>query len=406
MSMRALELRRRRAKAVADARAIIDVAETRADGQKTLTQDEERQFQAFMAEADKLLKDVETEERLSSMERELGGGNGRPGGGTPGGGAGDDVASRAYRKYLTVGGRQLLSADESRALQADSDIAGGYLVMPRQQSQQLIQVVDDLVFIRKLATIEKVTAAQGLGIASLDADPADPDWSTEIKAVNFDSSMQLGDRELRPNPLTKGIKVSMKLMRLAKDPEGLVRKRMGYKFAIAMEKGYLTGNGAKQPLGLFVASNQGISTARDVATGNTATAITMDGLYEAKYSLKQQYWAKAQWLFHRDGVKQVAKLKDGNGRYLWQDSVQVGQPDRLLNLPVNMSEYVPNTFTTGQYVGMVGDFSFYQIVDAEDVMIQRLDELYAETRQTGFIGEAYSDGAPVLEEAFSRVTLG
>ena len=29
----------------------------------------------------------------------------------------------------------------------------------------------------------------------------------------------------------------------------------------------------------------------------------------------------------------------------------------LLNLPLAMSEYVPNTFTSGLYVGLVGDFS-------------------------------------------------
>jgi HK97 family phage major capsid protein len=98
-------------------------------------------------------------------------------------------------------------------------------------------------------------------------------------------------------------------------------------------------------------------------------------------------------------------LKDGESRYLWQESVRVGEPDRLLGIPTFMSEYAPNTFTTGLYVGILGDFSFYWYADALLFEIQRLEELYAETGQVGLIGRLESDGMPVLEEAFVRVTL-
>jgi HK97 family phage major capsid protein len=131
----------------------------------------------------------------------------------------------------------------------------------------------------------------------------------------------------------------------------------------------------------------------------------MDGLIAAKYALKDAYRMKANWLFHRNAVEQVSKLKDGDGQYLWQPSVQAGQPDRLFNLPIVTSEFAPNTFTTGLYVGLLGDFSFYWIVDSMDLEIQRLVELYAETNQTGFIGRAFTDGQPVLAEAFARVKL-
>ena len=70
-----------------------------------------------------------------------------------------------------------------------------------------------------------------------------------------------------------------------------------------------------------------------------------------------------------------------------------------------MSEYAPNTFTTGLYVGLLGDFSHYWIADALEMTVQRLVELYAGTNQTGFIGRLETDGAPVLEEAFARVKL-
>jgi HK97 family phage major capsid protein len=217
--------------------------------------------------------------------------------------------------------------------------------------------------------------------------------------------MAFGRRELSPHPLAKYIKISRKLLRMVPSVDGLVRERLGYKFAVTMENAYLNGTGNQQPLGVFVASNDGISTGRDASTGNTDTEIRFDGLIEAKYTLKAQYWPRARWMFHRDGVKMVAKLKDGNGQYLWRESVRVGEPDRILSFPVMMSEYAPSTFTTGLYVGILGDFAHYWIADALDMEMQRLVELYAATNQVGFIGRMESDGMPVLEEAFVRVKL-
>jgi HK97 family phage major capsid protein len=83
-----------------------------------------------------------------------------------------------------------------------------------------------------------------------------------------------------------------------------------------------------------------------------------------------------------------------------------GTPDRILEVPYVMSEYAPSTFTTGLYVGIIGDFSFYWIADSLKLEIQRLDELYAVTNQVGFIGRSETDGLPVLAEAFARVKLG
>jgi HK97 family phage major capsid protein len=77
----------------------------------------------------------------------------------------------------------------------------------------------------------------------------------------------------------------------------------------------------------------------------------------------------------------------------------------LLSRPLMMSEYVPNTFAAGDYVGMFADFSHYWIADSLALQFQRLNELYALTNQVGFIGRMESDGMPVLSEAFSRIVL-
>ncbi|MGH8428863.1 MAG: phage major capsid protein, partial [Solimonas sp.] len=260
--------------------------------------------------------------------------------------------------------------------------------------------------IRGLARKFSVTSAESLGVPSLDTDISDADWTTELAIGGEDSSMAFGKRELHPHPLGKLVKVSNKLLRVAAlSPESLVRDRLAYKFGVTEEKAFMTGDGAGKPLGVFTASAQGISTARDVSTGNTATSIGADGLIEAQHTLKPQYWASARWIFHRDAVKQIRKLKYGQGQYLWQPGLRGGVPNEILGMPYIMSEYAPNTFTTGLYVGIIGDFSQYWIADALTLQVQRLVELYAATNQTGFIGRLETDGMPALEEAFVRVKL-
>lgn len=309
---------------------------------------------------------------------------------------------RRWRQYLVYG----LPVEELRGLQADSDTAGGFLVPPETFVAALIKGIDNLVIIRQLATKYTLTKSDSLGVPALEADVSDADWTSEVGAVSEDTAMLFGKRQLRPQPLSKLVKVSNKLLRSsAVDPEALVRDRLVYKFAVTEEKAYLSGNGSGQPLGVFTPSDNGIPTGRDVSEGNTASSPTFDGLIAAKYALKGGYWPRAAWIFHRDILKLIAKLKDQDGQYIWRESVRVGEPSTILGLPVYVSEYAPNTIQASAYVGIIGDFSYYWIADALDIQIQRLVELYAANNQVGFIARREVDGMPVLAEAFARVKL-
>lgn len=397
------DLREKRGKFIADARAILEKAKAE---KRAVTTDEDVLWNKFMDDSDEVRKDIEREERQQDADRDAASLAAKDEKTERSGKKPDEkeVRKLALRKAF-VHGVQALTPDEARALQAGTDSAGGYLQPTEEFVNQLIKAVDDMVFIRQRATKFTVTNAEKMGVPSLENDPADADWTTELAIGGTDSTMSLGKRELEPHPVGKLLKVSEKLLRAVPMAENLVRDRLAYKFGITQEKAFLLGTGASQPLGLMVASSSGISTGRDASTGNATTSITFDGLKEAKYTLKGAYWERAAWMFHRDGLKQISKLKDGEGRYIWQESVRAGEPDRVLNFPVEMSEYMPNTFTTGLYVGILGDFSYYWIVDALTMRIQRLVELYAATNEIGFIGRMEADGAPVLEEAFVRVKL-
>lgn len=405
MNQRIKELHDQRQKLIAESRALLD--KVQAEG-RALTAEENDKYKKIDADIDAVDDTLAAEEKVASRSKAFADALGTTG--TVDTGKTDEARTaaqvKAFRSYLQYG-KEGMSHEEFRALQADSDIVGGYLVPPQQFIANLIKSIDDEVFIRQLATVYPVTSSDSIGAPSLDADPADAAWTAEIGAISEDSTMAFGARELRPYQLTKLVKVSDKLMATSALPvDTLVSDRLGYKFGVSEEKAFLTGTGAAQPLGVFTASANGISTARDVSTGNAATAVTFDGLINALYSLKGGYMNRATWIFHRDAVKQIRTLKDGDGQYIWQPAATAGTPDLILGRPFRMSEYAPNTFTSGLYVGIVGDFSYYWIADLQTFVLQRLVELYAANGQVGFKAKKWTDGMPVLGEAFARVKLG
>lgn len=414
MSDRLKQLMEERQKALGEMRAITDKASAE---KRDMTAEEDVQFNKLFDEQDKRNKAITTEQRkleLARMEAEQDGNRAQQERGKPDaktGPHGTEEYRAAFNRFLQVGVSGL-NGDEQRALSVGVGSQGGFTVVPEQMADSLIKFMDDMMVIRNLATKLRVPTAASLGVLSLDTDPADADWTSELAVGNEDTSMAFGKRKMIPNPLAKYIKVSNDLLRASQggatalNIEQFVRDRLAYKFGISNEKAFLLGTGASQPLGLFVASADGVPTSRDYSTGNTSTAITMDNLIGARYTVKDQYRPRARWLFHRDAVAMIAKLKDSQNRYLWQPSQQLGQPDQLLGSPVVSSEYVPNTFTTGLYVGMFADFSFYWIVDAMAMELQRLVELFALTNQTALIGRQFTDGQPVLAEAFTRIKLG
>ena len=393
--MNLVEMMRKRAALVEEARGLLNVAE----GEKRdLSAEEREQYDRIFGDARAMGDKISREQALKEEERKLAEATRPDGATTPL----EERKLKAFRNWLVTG-----NATEYRGLSNDSDAGGGFLHAAEDFLAKLITGIDNQVFVRKYATILPVTSSDALGAPSLDTDITDPTWTTEIAPPSEDTTMAFGRRTLHPEQLSKLIKVSMKLLKTSALPvEQIVADRMAYKFAIAQENNFLNGDGDAKPLGIFTANNDGIPTTRDMSTGNTDTALTADGLINAKYALKGQYRNSARWIFHRDAMAAISKLKDGEGQYLWRAGLIEGTPDTILGIPVDESEYVPNTFTTGLYVGALCNWSNYWIAELQGVEMQRLNELYAGTSQIGFIGRMYADGAPVLSEAFARVKMG
>lgn len=402
MSVKLREMLEKRNVAVTQARALVDVAEKE---KREMNDEEKRQYDAHMQDAVTLRENIDREKTLQDEEkRNLGivletKGTEKP-----------EVEARAlaFRSLLMTGS---LNPDEVRTLTTQSDLQAGYLNAPQEFVQQLIVATKNKVFIESEATSFTTSNANGLGFPTLDTDADDFSMITEIQTALAEAGLKFGKRELKPHPASKLVRISDKMLRAdGMNVEAIAADRVAYKYALLKENKYLLGSGSQEPLGMFVASAQGINTDRDVVgTGmdapNTTTAIGADGLIAAKYALKAQYQGKAKWLFHRDAVKQLAGLKTGDGYYLFDLSEKSDVPDMLLGRPLMMSEYVPNTFTTGKYVGMIADFSWYYVANSLSLRVKRLNELFAATREVGFLFDTEFDAMPVLSEAFARVTL-
>ena len=93
-----------------------------------------------------------------------------------------------------------------------------------------------------------------------------------------------------------------------------------------------------------------------------------------------------------------------DGRYIWEPSGQLGQPDLLLGRPVAINDDCEDT-ATGLKPILFGDLSYYWITWREGMDFQRLDELYAVAGNIGLRSELRVDGQLTSSEAVKHMLM-
>jgi HK97 family phage major capsid protein len=151
---------------------------------------------------------------------------------------------------------------------------------------------------------------------------------------------------------------------------------------------FTTGTGTTLPLGVVVASGEG-----SVGAGY---AVTADEVIALEHSVDPAYRTNARFMFHDAQLKALRLLKFSIGSdqvaYMWQPSLQAGNPDRLLGYPYTVNQSMTSVLTVNEKAILFGDFSKYVIRDVAEIRLRRLEELYAGTDQVGFIAFMRSDG--------------
>lgn len=387
-----LELREKRAKVWETAKAFLD-SKRGSDG--LLAAEDVNTYEKMETEVVNLGKEIDRLERQAALDAELNRPVNTPITGKPSTGSGEEKTGRAsaeyQRSFWNAMRAKVPSHEVLNALQIGTDSEGGYLV-PDEFEHTLIEALEEQNIFRSLAHVlqtssgdRKIPVVASKGTASwVDEEGAIPESDDAFSQVSI-GAYKLGTM----------IKVSEELLNDSVfDLEAYISREFARRIGNKEEEAFFTGNGTGKPLGVLAATGG----AEVGVTAASATALTVDEVFDLFYALKAPYRKSAVFLMNDSSVKALRKLKDGNGQYLWQPSLTAGTPDTLLGRPVYTSAYMP-TMAAGAKSVLFGDLSYYWVADRQGRSFRRLGELFAPTGQVGFLATQRVDGKLILPEA-------
>ena len=387
-----LELREKRAKAWEAAKAFLD-SKRGSDG--LLSAEDTQTYEKMESDVMNLGKEIERLERQSSIDAELSRPTSSPITNHPGASMASDMkkgrASDEYVQAFWKAMRNKNSYDVQNALQIGTDSEGGYLV-PDEFERTLIESLQEENIFRSMAKV--ITTSSGDRKIPVVATKGTAFWIDEEGAIP-ESDDSFGQVSIGAYKLATMIKVSEELLNdNVFNLESYIAKEFARRIGSKEEEAFFIGDGTGKPTGIFNATGG----AQLGVTAASATAITVDEVMDLFYSLRSPYRKNAIFVMNDSTVKAIRKLKDGNGQYIWQPSIQAGQPDTILNRPVKTSVYVPTIASASKSIAF-GDFGYYWVADRQGRSFQRLNELFAVTGQVGFRATQRVDGKLILPEA-------
>ena len=384
-------LREKRATAIQQARSIYDAAQTE---NRATTEDETRRFDAFMAESETLRAQIERMERLEAEERALGESQGRrtltPDTRTETGdalrswlvsGKGDlafDLRSKAPRTLDSA-------SWEKRALSFAAG-AGAELV-PEGFVNALEVALLTFGGMRQVASVIRTDGGQDLPW------PTTNDTMNEGEILGVNATVNEQDLVFSEKVL-KAYKYSSRLIRVpveliqdsAVNLAEYVGAALGERIGRITNRHFTVGTGVSQPQGIITGATLGVTG----ATGQTTT-VTYEDLVDLEHSVDAAYRIGAKFMFADTTLAKLKKLRDNDGKLIWQPSMVAGTPDRILGYEYVINNAVPAMAADAKSI-VFGDLSKYKIRDAQGVILRRLDERYADAHQVGFLAFSRHDG--------------
>ncbi len=361
-----------------------------------LTGEDDAVYSSMEKDMDDLTNEIRRMERRESYEAELSRPVNKPLTEKPEQFSVPEKAGRASNAYKEDFGRHLRGKMPlHNVLSESTDADGGYLV-PEEFEQQIISGLDEANVIRSIAKVitthhdRKIPISVGHSVAA---------WTAENAAFT-ESNPTFGMKQIDAFKLTDLIRVSVELLQDSEfDLESYIAAEFSRAFGIAEEQAFCVGTGTNQPTGIFTANGGTVG-----VTAAAVNAVTVDEVISLVYALKSPYRKNAKFLMNDATVSLLRKLKDNNGAYLWQPSVQAGQPDKLLGYDLYTSPYAP-AVAAGAFAIAFGDFRNYWIGDRSGRTVQRLNELYATNGQIGYVATERVDGKVILPEGIQLLKM-
>ena len=391
---KANELREQRAGVWEKAKKFLD---SHRNENNMLSSEDTQTYERMENEIVNLGKEIERQERLDKIERELNAPINSPITTKPGDMENSKKMGRDSGEYASAFWKQIRARDgivtpEIRnALRIGVDTEGGYLV-PDEFERRLVEALEEENIFRTIA--HKMNTASGDKKIPIVASKGSASWIDEGGAYP-ESDDAFGQVSIGAHKVGTMIKVSEELINdNVFDLEGYIAKEFGRRIGAKEEEAFFIGDGSGKPLGILATTGG----AQIGVTSSLDSGIKFDEIIDLYYSLKSPYRKNATWIVNDTTIKALRKLKDGNGQYIWQPSVTAGTPDSILNRPVQTSSFMPE-LTAGNKSVVFGDFSYYWIADRQGRVFKRLGELYAPSGQVGFLGSQRVDGKLILPEA-------
>ena len=391
------EMREKRNKLVGMMDAFLD---THTTDKGTLSAEDDKTYKDMETEVEQLTDSIHRMERREEIEAELSKPTSKPLTGKPMKADGDKAAktgraSDEYKKALLQAMRTNFR-QISNVLQEGIDPQGGYLV-PDEYDKRLIDILTEENVMRTLGTNITTSGEHKINIAATKPAAA---WIEEGGTLTFGDAT-FDQIILDAHKLHVAIKVTEELLYdNAFNLENYILTQFGKALSNAEEDAFINGTGVGQPLGILAETGG----AQVGVTSASSTKVTADEIINLVYSLKRPYRKNAVFLANDVCVAELRKLKDNNGQYLWQPSLQAGEPDRVLGYKVYTSPYFPVPTAGGTAVAF-GDFSYYNIGDRGTRSFAELKELFAGNGMIGFVAKERVDGKLVLPEAIKLLQM-
>ena len=301
----------------------------------------------------------------------------------------------AFSTYIRKGERAL-SPDEHKALTIQDDTTGGYLASPEVTSELLRNMVE-ISPIRQIARVR--TASQRSVKIRKRTSSSSASWTAEGASQSEATNPNYGLEEIYAHQLTAYHDISFEDLEDSDfNLEAELRLEFAEQFAKAEGLAFVTGNGVGRPAGLMVNG--------DVTSVNSghATLLTGDGLVELFYEPITGYRGSSSWIMNRKTIRDIRRLKDGNGNYIWEPAFG-GEPPSILGAPYLEVPDVADIGAGAEPVAF-GDFrQAYYIVDRLALSVVRDDLTQAASGNVRFLARKRVGGQVVLAEAYKLQTV-
>jgi len=288
----------------------------------------------------------------------------------------DSIAYKnAFMSYLRKDDR-VLDGNEQKALSVGIDPDGGYVVDP-DTSGRIIMKQFETSPMRQYASVQVIStdALEGL----FDLDEAASGWVSETGARTETTTPVLKAWRIPVHEQFAEPRATQKLLDDAYiDMEAWLAGKVADKFSRTENTAFINGTGVAQPRGLltYTAGTTLPGTIQQFSTGVNggfaADPAGTDKLLDLIYATKTNYRVNGVFFLNRTTTGKVRQLKDSQGQYVWQPSVQAGEPSTLFGYPSASFEDMPDYTTTGALAVAFGDMAeAYQIVDRLGVRVLR-----------------------------------